>query len=57
MTGATFYYGVSRPEKKASRTAPALPEYTMVCVIVPLNEGRQINETVDYLLDPKYPKL
>jgi biofilm PGA synthesis N-glycosyltransferase PgaC len=57
MTGATFYYWrFERPKKGQPDGPPVLSEYPLVCVIVPcFNEGRQINETVDYLLASKYP--
>ena len=64
MIGAVFYYfRYERPSKEfrdlshgEPEPPPALPEYPPVTVIVPChNEGRDIEDTVEYLLASTYP--
>ena len=61
MTGAVFYYfRYERPPKGWPRdkpeTPPALPNYPLVSFVVPChNEGRDIEDTVEYLLASTYP--
>lgn len=64
MIGAVFYYfRYERPSKRQRALArggpespPALPEYPLVTIIVPChNEGRDIEDTVEYLLASTYP--
>ena len=59
ITGATFFYWrFERTGKGGSRTPPLLPEYPLVCIVVPChNEGPRINETVEYLLACRYPNF
>ena len=61
MTGAVFYYfRYERPPKGWPRgkpeTPPALLNYPLVSFVVPChNEGRDIEDTVEYLLASTYP--
>jgi biofilm PGA synthesis N-glycosyltransferase PgaC len=59
ITGAMFYYWrFERPEKGGKRGPPPLAEHPLVCIVVPChNEGALINETVEYLLDCRYPNF
>jgi biofilm PGA synthesis N-glycosyltransferase PgaC len=59
ITGALFYYWrFERPAGGRRSVAPALAEYPLVCIAVPChNEGRQINDTVEYLLASTYPNF
>jgi biofilm PGA synthesis N-glycosyltransferase PgaC len=65
MIGAIFYYFRFERPPRAVREAlkrgelehpPALPEYPLVTVVVPcFNEGRDLPDTVSYLLACRYP--
>ncbi len=57
MTGAVFYYyRFERPVNRLGSGTPVLPEYPLVCVVVPChNEGPTIRDTVNYLLEGTYP--
>jgi poly-beta-1,6-N-acetyl-D-glucosamine synthase len=64
MIGAVFYYfRYERPPKShrdlpdsGLETPPVLAEYPLVTIIVPChNEGRDIEDTVEYLLASTYP--
>ena len=66
MTGAVFYYfRFERPPKShrdrtdgAAETPPVLAEHPLVTIIVPcFNEGRDIEDTVAYLLASTYPNF
>ena len=66
MTGAVFYYyRYERPPKShrdlpdaGPETPPPLAEYPLVTIIVPChNEGRDIEDTVEYLLASTYPNF
>jgi biofilm PGA synthesis N-glycosyltransferase PgaC len=59
ITGALFYYWrFERPEKGGRSVPPVLTDAPLVCIAVPChNEGRQINETVQYLLASTYPSF
>jgi biofilm PGA synthesis N-glycosyltransferase PgaC len=66
MTGAVFYYyRYERPPKShrdlpdgTLETPPPLAEYPLVTIIVPChNEGRDIEDTVEYLLASTYPNF
>jgi len=66
MIGAVFYYfRYERPPKShrdlprdVPETPPPLPEYPLVTIIVPChNEGRDIEDTVEYLLASTYPNF
>src|SRR4051812_7512886 len=59
ITGALFYYWrFERPRKGKAAGPPSLPEYPLVCIVVPChNEGGQINETVECLLGCRYPNF
>lgn len=66
MTGAVFYYfRYERPPKthrdlphSGLETPPVLAEYPLVTIIVPChNEGRDIEDTVEYLLASTYPNF
>jgi biofilm PGA synthesis N-glycosyltransferase PgaC len=63
MIGAVFYYWrYERPPKDWPRDQPelppVLPEYPLVTIIVPChNEGRDIEDTVEYLLASVYPNF
>ncbi len=66
MTGAVFYYfRYERPPKShrdlpygVPETPPPLAEHPLVTFIVPChNEGRDIEDTVDYLLASTYPNF
>ncbi len=66
MTGAVFYYyRYERPPKShrdlpggGLETPPPLAEYPLVSIIVPChNEGRDIEDTVEYLLASTYPNF
>src|SRR5687767_11109985 len=57
ITGAMFYYW--RFERAgADKGPPTLAEHPLVCIAVPChNEGKLINETVEYLLACRYPNF
>ncbi|MBC7804031.1 MAG: poly-beta-1,6 N-acetyl-D-glucosamine synthase [Candidatus Parcubacteria bacterium] len=57
MTGAMFYYWrFERPKKGAATGPPLLEHHPLVCIVVPCHdEGRNVNETVEYLLACRYP--
>ncbi|HTJ96972.1 MAG TPA: poly-beta-1,6-N-acetyl-D-glucosamine synthase [Rhodocyclaceae bacterium] len=66
MIGAVFYYfHYERPPKGHRKLAsghtqppPVLPEYPLVTIVVPChNEGRDIEDTVEYLLASTYPNF
>ena len=66
MTGAVFYYfRFERPSKShrelangTKETPPALAEHPLVTIIVPChNEGRDIEDTVAWLLASTYPNF
>jgi poly-beta-1,6-N-acetyl-D-glucosamine synthase len=66
MTGAVFYYfRFERPSKEHRRLPhgtpeipPVLAEHPLVTFIVPChNEGRDIEDTVEYLLASSYPNF
>jgi len=66
MVGAVFYYfRYERPPKShrdlpesGLETPPVLPEYPLVTIVVPChNEGRDIEDTVEYLLASTYPNF
>ncbi|HEY0269084.1 MAG TPA: poly-beta-1,6-N-acetyl-D-glucosamine synthase [Methyloradius sp.] len=66
MTGAIFYYiRYERPPKShrdlprsGLETPPVLAEHPLVTIIVPChNEGRDIEDTVEYLLASTYPNF
>lgn len=66
MTGAVFYYfRYERPPKRhrdlphsGLETPPALDDYPLVTIVVPcFNEGRDIEDTVAYLLASTYPNF
>jgi len=66
MTGAVFYYyRYERPPKShrdkrdgSAETPPELPEYPLVTIVVPCHrEGRDIEDTVEYLLASTYPNF
>jgi len=66
MTGAVFYYfRFERPPKShreqhgdALEMPPALAEHPLVTIVVPChNEGRDIEDTVAYLLASTYPNF
>jgi biofilm PGA synthesis N-glycosyltransferase PgaC len=66
MIGAVFYYfRFERPAKShrdlphdVAEIPPLLPEYPLVTIIVPChNEGRDIEDTVEYLLASTYPNF
>ena len=66
MTGAVFYYfRYERPPKShrdlpgnLPEMPPALAEHPLVTIIVPChNEGRDIEDTVEYLLASTYPNF
>src|SRR5688572_16274737 len=66
MTGAVFYYfRYERPPKShrdlpesPPETPPALAEHPLVTIMVPcFNEGRDIEDTVEYLLASTYPNF
>lgn len=66
MTGAIFYYfRYERPPKRhrdlshgGVETPPALADYPLVTMVVPChNEGREIKDTVAYLLASTYPNF
>ena len=64
ISGAVFYYfRYERPPKshrdlprRVPETPPSLPDYPLVTMVVPChNEGRDIEDTVAYLLASAYP--
>ena len=63
MIGAVFYYvRYERPPKGWPRGKPEVPPvlgtYPLVSIIVPChNEGRDIEDTVEYLLASTYPNF
>ena len=66
MTGAVFYYfRFERPPKShrdlpgsPAETPPPLTEHPLVTIVVPcFNEGRDIEDTVAYLLASTYPNF
>ena len=59
ITGAMFYYWrFERPGKGEAKGPPLLGEHPLVCIVVPChNEGKLINETVEYLLACRYPNF
>ncbi len=66
MTGAVFYYfRYERPPKshrdlpqRVPEIPPALTEYPLVTIVVPChNEGRDIEDTAEYLLATTYPNF
>ena len=66
MIGAVFYYfRYERPPKShrqllhsAVESPPVLPAYPLVTIVVPChNEGRDIEDTVEYLLASTYPNF
>jgi len=66
MVGAVFYYfRYERPPKShrdlphsGLETPPLLPLHPLVTIVVPChNEGRDIEDTVEYLLATTYPNF
>jgi biofilm PGA synthesis N-glycosyltransferase PgaC len=67
MIGAMFYYfRFERPPRMVRRSLrkgdpeplPPLPEYPLVTIVVPcFNEGRDLPDTLSYLLASKYPNF
>jgi biofilm PGA synthesis N-glycosyltransferase PgaC len=67
MVGAIFYYvRFERPPREVRahlargqlEAPPELPEYPLVCIVVPcFNEGRDLRDTVKYLLACHYPNF
>ena len=66
ISGAVFYYfRYERPPKshrdlprRVPETPPSLPDYPQVTMVVPChNEGRDIEDTVAYLLASTYPNF
>jgi biofilm PGA synthesis N-glycosyltransferase PgaC len=59
IAGALFYYWrFERPGRNETDGPPPLPEYPLVCIVVPChNEGPHIYETVEWLLACRYPNF